>query len=228
MFPGSDVPGNFLTQTKHLTTVKIMKELFDSIKQVEFPADQYRRETHQKTQIVIHHTAGWDNARGVFEWWKSNPQRIATCCAINDYGLIYQGFGSEFWGYHLGAGNPELDMHSIGVEICNWGWLEKVNGKFYSYTKAEVPAEKVVSYVAPFRGHHHWERYTDKEIESLKMLLQYWRYKYDIPLTYRDEMWDVSPKALAGEPGVWTHVSYRKDKFDCHPQPELIAMFKSL
>ena len=41
-------------------------------------------------------------------------------------------------------------------------------------------------------------------------------------------MWDISDKALAGEAGVWTHVSFRTDKSDCHPQPELIQMLKSL
>jgi hypothetical protein len=39
---------------------------------------------------------------------------------------------------------------------------------------------------------------------------------------------DVNKEALSGFPGVWTHVNVRNDKFDCSPQPELIAMIKSL
>jgi hypothetical protein len=35
-------------------------------------------------------------------------------------------------------------------------------------------------------------------------------------------------KALSGTPGVWTHVSYRADKSDCHPQIELINALKEL
>jgi len=43
-------------------------------------------------------------------------------------------------------------------------------------------------------------------------------------------MWDVSQRALSGEPGIWTHVSYRQKpgKTDCHPQPELIEMLKTI
>lgn len=39
---------------------------------------------------------------------------------------------------------------------------------------------------------------------------------------------DVNKEALNGLPGIWTHVNVRADKFDCSPQPELIAMLKSL
>ncbi|WP_157969171.1 hypothetical protein [Chryseobacterium piscium] len=52
--------------------------------------------------------------------------------------------------------------------------------------------------------------------------------KHKIPLTYQEEMWVVNRKALAGTHGVWLHTSVSRDKSDCHPQPELIAMLKSL
>lgn len=38
----------------------------------------------------------------------------------------------------------------------------------------------------------------------------------------------LNSAALAGKPGVWTHVNFRKDKSDCHPQPQLIEMLISL
>jgi hypothetical protein len=41
-------------------------------------------------------------------------------------------------------------------------------------------------------------------------------------------MWDLSNDALAGKKGVYTHVSFRTDKSDMHPQPELIEMLKNL
>ena len=57
----------------------------------------------------------------------------------------------------------------------------------------------------------------------------FWKGVYNIPLGYRgDKIWDVSEEALKGEVGVWTHVSDRPDKSDCHPQPELLEMLKSL
>jgi hypothetical protein len=41
-------------------------------------------------------------------------------------------------------------------------------------------------------------------------------------------MFEFSSDAIDGKPGVWTHVSFRKDKSDCHPQPELIDMLKTI
>ena len=77
-----------------------------NIRQIEFPATQYIGEETKKKQIYLHHTAGNPSGEGVFNWWASNPERVATCVAIsgpgsND-GEIVQGFSSKFWGYHLG------------------------------------------------------------------------------------------------------------------------------
>ena len=41
-------------------------------------------------------------------------------------------------------------------------------------------------------------------------------------------MFETNEKALKGYHGVWTHTSYRTDKSDCHPQPELIEMLKNI
>jgi hypothetical protein len=41
-------------------------------------------------------------------------------------------------------------------------------------------------------------------------------------------VWDVTARALTGQPGVYTHNSVRYDKADIFPQPELIEMWKGL
>jgi hypothetical protein len=41
-------------------------------------------------------------------------------------------------------------------------------------------------------------------------------------------MWDLNDDALNGKNGIFTHVSYRADKSDMHPQPELVEMLKGL
>ena len=65
---------------------------------------------------------------------------------------------------------------------------------------------------------------------QLGELILFWHDRYGIPVDYHEDMWDVSQDALDGTPGVWTHVSYRPypEKFDCHPQPELISMLRTL
>ena len=68
-------------------------------KQITFRG--YFHEAKNKSQVYLHHTAGNDNAQSVYSWWESQGKKIATCVVINSKGEIIQGFGSEYWGYHL-------------------------------------------------------------------------------------------------------------------------------
>jgi len=218
------------------------------IKQVPLRESQYIKEVTEKKQIVLHHTAGGSSGVGTIKMWDNDDRgRIATCVTISGKGLskdtsdgeICQAFSSKYWGYHLGLkqdifkakGVPyrALDKHAIGIEVCSWGPLDNVNGKFYNYVDREIPADQVTELETPYKGHKYYHRYTDAQIESVKQLLMYWRDIYGIDLTYREEdMWTISTRALQGEVGVYTHNSYRKDKSDIHPCPRMIAMLKSL
>ena len=90
------------------------------------------------------------------------------------------------------------------------------------------PIANVQEYSDGFKDYYGYEKYTDAQIESVRQLLVYWNEKYGIPLEYHEDMFDLSQNALNGDAGVWSHVSYRADKSDCHPQKELIDMLKSL
>lgn len=217
------------------------------IKQVPLKETQYFKEEIKKSQIVLHHTAG--NSSGVTtiqNWNEDDRGRIATCVTISGNGVskntfdgeICQAFSSKCWGYHLGlkqdvfrakgVAYKSLDPIAIGIEICNWGPLEEKNGKFYNYVDREVPADQVCVLDKPYKGFKFYHAYTDAQIESVRQLLVYWNQVHGIDLTYHEDIWDVSVRALKGENGVFTHNSYRKDKSDVSPQPKLIAMLKSL
>lgn len=214
---------------------------------IDFDVMQYLKEEQTKTQIVLHHSAGWDNARGMFAGWLADKTRVATCCGIDDKGKIYQAFGSQYWAWHVNirsTGNRavyrdpkfasycdiknarDVEMRTIGVEICNWGPLTFKKGKFYSWAGIVIPEEKVIEH--EYRGFNAWEKYTDDEINALYKLLKYWGERYSIPLGYRENIWEVSEDALMGIPGVYTHGSYRIDKTDIHPQSEMIQMLMEL
>jgi N-acetyl-anhydromuramyl-L-alanine amidase AmpD len=215
-----------------------------NILQVDFPVSQYIREEHPKKQVYLHHTAGNNSGTNVFRWWASNPERVATCVAISGPGSsdgdgrIVQGFGSKYWGFHLGVkrstfdrfGLPfiNLDKLSIGIEICNWGQLSFTNGKFYNYVGGEVPANQVTKLDVPYKGFTYFHSYSDAQIASVKELLLLWKDRYGIPLTYKEDIWNLNPRALKGEPGVYTHNSVRADKTDIYPHPKMIQMLKSL
>ena len=39
---------------------------------------------------------------------------------------------------------------------------------------------------------------------------------------------EFNPLAFGGASGLWTHTSVRHDKTDCSPQPQLMALIRSL
>lgn len=213
-----------------------------NIKHVSFPPKNYFNEDTPKKQVYLHHTAGNDDAEAVFRDWTNNKVRIATCVAIDSKGLIVQGFSSKKWAYHLGLRTKifteqglryqQLDKNSIGIEICNWGYLTKVgegdDAKFVNYVNTEVPIDQVIELDEPYKGYKYWHNYTDAQIQSVKELLLLWNERYNIPLDYNDDIWGVSKRALSAEPGIYTHNSVRKDKTDIYPHPGLIEMLKSL
>lgn len=219
--------------------------------QADFPDEQYYREQTTKKQIVLHHTVSGQGVKGDLNWWLRTSSRVATHMIIDYTGKIYQCYSSKYWGHHIGVKNAfikkmgtrvdnvTLNKQSIGIEIDAWGGLVRCNRQWYP-AKWDADKKKMVANlnVAPiqnvqvypegWRGFYGFEKYTNEQIEAIRKLLVFWHERYDIPLDYNSGMWDVSKDALNGKPGIWTHVSYRDDKSDCHPQPELIAMLKSL
>jgi N-acetyl-anhydromuramyl-L-alanine amidase AmpD len=209
---------------------------------VDFPDDQYIKEQTEKKQIVLHHTVAGHGGPAVAEWWKSTPERIATAIIIDRAGRIFQLYSTKYWAHHLGthnANNTALNKASIGIEIDSWGGLVEYKDNWYpakwdknlkKYTPNLMlkPIAEVEKYEMSFRGFYGFEKYTYLQIEAVRKLLVFFSEKYGIPLNYNEDMFNLSENALDGVAGVWTHVSYRQDKSDCHPQKELIQMLKSL
>jgi N-acetyl-anhydromuramyl-L-alanine amidase AmpD len=225
--------------------------ILDRITTVPFGADQYVDVDSPKSMIFIHHTASSANPFGVVDWWKSTAERVATSFIVAGHpgtstkwkdGDIIQCFSSSKWAYHLGLtqahlaiggpkalGSVELNRRSIGIEICNWGQLTKTAKGFVAYSGVAVPDNQVHTFETPFRGYKHYQKYTPAQLDTTFQLLRYLGEKWNIPVAYKgDRIFDLCPECIQGEPGVWTHVSCRPDKFDCFPQPDLITMLKSL
>ena len=208
----------------------------------------YWKEQYEKKQIVWHHSAGRDNAKGMFlSWLNDTVKHVGTSIGIEDDGTIYKGFDESFWASSIGcksdvffkndipliyrngkiANNRILDEGAICVEVCNAGFLTEKNGKLYTWYNYEMPKEKAIE--LNYRGYKYFEIYTDAEIQALKYWTLLNAIRFDIPLYYSDsDMWEVSKKALSGEKGLFTHNSFRFDKCDVSPQPKLIQMAKSL
>lgn len=192
--------------------------------------NQYFKAKYPKKQIVIHHTAGSGNAKNVIHGWNFNQVEVGTAFVIDSEGIVFKAFDPDFWAYHLGLKTPNnvpLNRGSVGIEVCNWGQLIKKDGKFLNYINKEVPADQVVQ-IEKFRGFEYYHKYNSKQIESLRQLLLMLGEKYNIDLSYNQDIFGICQRALNGDNGLFTHVSYREDKNDMSPQPDLINMLKTL
>jgi N-acetyl-anhydromuramyl-L-alanine amidase AmpD len=208
------------------------------IKQVRLKESQYFAEESAKTQIYLHHTAGNGNAEAVSRYWNGTSDRVATAFVVGQDGLIVQCFSSKHWAWHLGISKAEfkgqgakyqnLDKASVGIEVCNWGYLKEKDGKFYNYVNARVPESMVTTLDEPFKGFKHWYKYTDAQIESTRQLLVYLCDTYNIPREYRAQIFSLDKDAFKGTPGIYTHNSVRKDKSDIYPCPRMIQMLENL
>lgn len=215
-----------------------MKLDISKIKQVRLKNNQFFKEESPKTQIYLHHTAGNGNAEGVSRYWNGNETRIATAFIIGEDGLIVQCFSSKHWAWHLGIDNQDfavngakyvnLNKYSVGIEVCNWGYLNKKGDKFYNYAGGVVSPANVTELDKPFKGFKYWYKYSDAQIESLRQLVEYLCDTYDIPKDYRAEIWGIDKLAFQNTKGIFTHNSVRKDKSDMYPCPRVIKMLESL
>jgi hypothetical protein len=238
------------TELKQYAALDLQKDLI----QIDFPDDQYYKIETTKKQIVLHFTVSGQGTNGDIAYWRSTVDRIGTAVIVNWDGGIYQCFSTKYWSNHIGCKsdflkskgfkdyatrNKILNEQSIGIEVDNWGPLLQSNGKWYPVkidetTKKYVPninageIKNVHIFDKPYRDFYAYEKYTDAQIESVRKLLVYWCEKFNIPKTYNEDMWDVSMNALSGNAGIYSHSSYRLDKHDIAPIPNLVEMLKNL
>lgn len=214
----------------------------NEITQLKFPTSNYFEEETSKNQIVLHHTVSGAGIEGDYNTWLNSTSKVGAHFIIDREGKCYQTISSKYWINCLGikvdflkslnftdyrTRNVLLNKHSINIELDNWGGLTKSNNKYFNAYNKEVKTE-IAEYPKKFKDYIYYEKYTNKQIETTMRLIIYLSNKYNIPLDYNENMWNVSHDALAGKSGIWTHVSYRQDKSDCHPQEELINALKKL
>lgn len=209
----------------------------------ELGDEQYIKQVLDKNQIFLHFTAGGPSAKSVINWWDSTESRISTSYVIdgND-GVIYECFNPKYWSFHLGVKGTrgKLDKNSIGIEICNWGPLDKKNGKYYGWPakkyknwteKYEVKEAEVLKLDTPHRGYSYYHKITDKQIESLEKLLIYLVIEYNIPVNeiFGDDWYEYQDHVIKNvTPGIWNHVNVRKDKYDLCPDSRVTSILNGL
>ena len=210
------------------------------------PKGEYKNGPTNKEYVFLHHTAGWHNPfRTIDHWGRDSRGAVATEFVLggqsvkgNDFkydGKMVQAFPEGAYGWHLGKnGSQHMHTHSVGIEVNNFGYI--VNGKTYAGTR--VDESQIVTLKESFRGHKTWHKYSDKQIEAIRLWLL-WIAERDnidvregLPSLIKEKgakAFDFNPDAYYGKvKGTWTHTNTRKDKFDMFPQEELLEMLITL
>jgi peptidoglycan hydrolase-like protein with peptidoglycan-binding domain len=210
------------------------------------PKGEYLAGPTKKDWVFLHHTAGWENPYNtITAWAKDTRGTIATEFVLGGPkitngdtrwdGELVQAFPTGGYGWHLGTGNNVMHRNSVGIEVCNFGWIR--DGK--TYVNTTVDSDQIVTLSKPFRGFTQWHRYSDKQIQVLKDWILFIANRDNIdvrkglPELIKTQgahaAFDfVDVKHVERTPGLWNHTNVRKDKFDMFPQPELVDMLMEL
>ena len=210
------------------------------------PEGEYKNGPIKAEWLFLHHTAGWQNPYKVIDsWGRDSRGAVATEFVLggpsvkgNDDkqdGVMVQAFPAGNYGWHLGKnGSQKMHVNSVGVEVCNFGYIK--NGKTYAGTVADE--SQIVTLAKEFRGYKTWHRYSDAQIEALRLWIE-WMGERDgidiragLPALIKEkgaDAFEFNEDAYYGKvKGIWTHTNTRKDKFDMFPQQELLDMLVSL
>jgi hypothetical protein len=240
-----------------------------NIKKQFLPDGEFLKGPTTKSWLFLHHTAGWENPYNTINSWaRDNRGAIATEFVLGGQritdgnssldGELVQAFPKGGYGWHLGTGNNIMHRNSVGVEVCNFGylteggywkwnpttkkneWIKLKSNRVYTYVGTEVDpsSNQVVTLKNPFRGHKIWHRYSDMQISVLKDFILFIANRDNIdvrkglPELIRKNgvsAFDFFDVAFVTKnPGLWNHTNVRKDKFDMFPQKELIDMLISI
>jgi len=177
---------------------------------------QFIDQAQAKSLIVVHHTAD-GSPKASLNWWNQDPKRIATAYVVDRDGTVHETFDPSRWAYHTGTGSA-LDKRSVGIELTNWGWLTKKDGRYYNWRGGEIDASDVVE--APWRGQHYWQRYPQAQIDALLRLVPAVCDRFDIDRDCAPGVWGerhADYKRFKRFEGVITHAHVRADKTDLSP-----------
>lgn len=183
---------------------------------IDFPESQYFKQSHRKTQIVLHHTVS-SNSQSPVNWWKQTPERVACPFIIDKDGTIYQLFDSSCWAYHIGQGSTtQHNKQTIGIEIVNEGLLtQKIIGKdkrFFWLDGKQEYLGQVFENASLWRGSRFFASYTKEQYQAVNELLKELCKDFAIPNKIATDY--EFNKSYFDFNGIVSHHNLRPDKSD--------------
>lgn len=189
-------------------------------KNIRLETKDYIPAETEKDLIVLHHTVG-GTAKSTIDYWKTDPNRIATAYIIERGGEIYEIFEPKYWAYHLGLKGSAgaVDKRSIGIEIASEGGLTQRDGKLYCFDKISdrtIFTQEYYDHGMPWRGYRFFDAYSDEQIAAVTELVNLLCEQFKIPRKSPANHFDAD-EGYRGFTGIIGHHHVRSDKSDVHP-----------
>jgi len=232
------------------STLQYFTTKFDQVIHRHYlPKGEYIKGPIKNKYIFLHHTAGNSNPyRCIDQWGRDSRGSIATEFVLgginhrngdNEFnGVMVQAFPEGCQGWHLGrTGSGYMNRHSVGLEICNMGYLDSID--FTTYVGSKCIKEQVCELPEHFKGKLHWHNYSEEQIKETEKWIKYVadRDEIDVRLGLKQYIkkfgptkgFDFQEDAYYGKvKGLLTHTNVRKGKMDCYPHPDFVDMIMSL
>lgn len=113
--------------------------------------------------LVLHFTAN-STVSGTVKWFQKQGSEASAHIIIGRDGEVVQMVPFHLRAWHCGTskwrGLGDLNSHSIGIEMVNWGKLKYRKGKLISWAQEIVPDDDAVEAMGEW-----WQRYTPEQIE---------------------------------------------------------------
>ncbi len=134
--------------------------------------------------IIIHYTAGNSGAATV-RLFAAKTAQVSAHFVVHEDGKITQMVDMNKKAWHAGKssynGRSGYNSLSIGIEISNPGYLQKIDGKYYTWWEAKKTSGRIATPESMvYTGKHrnavtkmtYWQKYTDAQLKAVKELCQ--------------------------------------------------------
>lgn len=126
--------------------------------------------------LVLHYTAGSTAEGAIHTLTHPEASRASAHIVVDVDGSITQLVDFDRVAFHAGRskwrGLNELNLHSIGIEIVNPGWLELEDGEWYTWFDTVVPTHKVLK--AKHKNtrwqYAGWHVFTNEQVAAVRKL----------------------------------------------------------
>jgi len=168
--------------------------------------------------VVIHYT-GSGTLAGTVRWFQDPASRVSAHYLVGKDGSIVQMVreGERAWhaGESLWKGRSNCNRFSIGIEVINWGLLEKKFDGFYCAINNQYTQRYNGTTPVKIAG-KYWEPYTDEQYEALSELVRDIQGRRGVDLEMIVGHTDIAPDRKI-DPGA--HFDWTRFRQSLLPEP---------